>query len=287
MWIIYAILILIIAFFCYMVFIEPRRLKEKHYFIKADKKQVLDISNAFDLYEQDASIVICHISDFHFSRHFKPQRINRVIRSIMDIAPDLIVFTGDLIDNYEKWPRQETQRLIEKLKKMTAPMGKVAVLGNHDYRNDGQYFVKEVLSEAGFTVLQNEEIFGSNDKISLNITGLDDCLKGEPKFHFERTLAQWHLLLVHEPDAVLDTEHVRNYDLVLAGHSHGGQVRFPFFFYKIKGALTFTHGLYLLGKRTLLSISNGIGTSMLPMRFSVPPEIIYYHLAKESTDSNK
>ncbi len=63
----------------------------------------MDISNAFDLYENDSNIVICHLSDFHFSRYFKPQRINRVIRSIMDIAPDLIVFTGDLIDNYEKY----------------------------------------------------------------------------------------------------------------------------------------------------------------------------------------
>lgn len=286
MWIIYGILFLFIGFIFYMVFVEPRRLKERHYFIKADKKKVLDISDAFDLYEQDSNIIICHISDFHFSGRFKPQRINSVIRSIMDISPDLIVFTGDLIDNYEKWPPKETQRLIEKLKKMTAPMGKVAVLGNHDYRSKGEFFVKEVLKEADFTVLQNEEVFGSNDKISLNITGIDDCLDGEPQFHFERTLAQWHILLVHEPDAVLDADNIRNYDLVLAGHSHGGQVRLPFIFYKTKGSMTFTHGLYLLGKRTLLSISNGIGTSMIPIRFRVPPEIIYYHLAKESNEMN-
>ncbi|MDN6639616.1 MAG: metallophosphoesterase, partial [Tetragenococcus sp.] len=261
----------------------PRRLKEKHYFIKKNKKKVLDISNAFDLYEQDSNIIICHLSDFHFSRSFKPQRVNRIIRSIMDISPDLIVFTGDLIDNYEKWPPKETQRLVEKLKKMTAPMGKIAVLGNHDYRGEGYYFVKEVLSEGDFTVLENEEIFGSDDDVSINIAGMDDGLNGQPQFRFEQTLAQWHLLLVHEPDSVLEIENVQDYDLILSGHSHGGQVRFPFIFYKIKGSMTYTHGLYLLAKKTLLSISNGIGMSMLPLRFAVPPEIIYYHLAKQPT----
>lgn len=283
----YIILGILFLFFClifYMVFIEPRRLKEKHYFIKKNKKKVLDISNAFDLYENDSNIVICHLSDFHFSRYFKPQRINRVIRSIMDIAPDLIVFTGDLIDNYEKWPHKETQRLVEKLNRMTAPMGKIAVLGNHDYRSEGYYFVKTVLSEGGFTVLENEEIFGSNDEVSINIAGMDDCLSGNPKFSFERTLAQWHLLLVHEPDGVLDTENIQNFDLILAGHSHGGQVRLPFLFYKTKGSMTYTHGLYLLAEKTLLSISNGIGTSLLPLRFGVPPELIYYHLAKKPAE---
>jgi len=277
------IALLLFALIFYMAFIEPRRLKERHYLIKKDKRKVLDISKAFDLYKEEADLVICHLSDFHFSRSFKPRRINRIIRSIMNVSPDLIVFTGDLIDDYRKWPAKETQRLIEKLKKMTAPMGKIAILGNHDYRSEGYYFVKEVLTAGDFTVLENEEIFGSNDNISINIAGMDDALMGEPQFQFERTLAQWHLLLVHEPDSVLNVENAQNFDLILAGHSHGGQIRFPFIFYKIRGSLSYTHGLYLLAKKTLLSISNGVGMSMLPLRFGVPPEIIYYHLAKQPT----
>lgn len=278
-----AIVLLLFALLFYMVLIEPRRLKEKHYLIKKNKQKVLDISRAFDLYEKEANLVICHLSDFHFSRSFKPRRINRIIRSIMNVSPDLIVFTGDLIDNYEKWPAKETQRLIEKLKKMTAPMGKIAILGNHDYRSKGDNFVKAILTESDFTVLENEEIFGSNDDVSINIAGMDDTLMGNPQFQFERTLAQWHLLLVHEPDSVLNMEDVQHFDLVLAGHSHGSQVRLPFIFYKIRGSLTYTHGLYLLAKKTLLSISNGVGMSMLPLRFGVPPEVIYYHLNKQPT----
>ena len=166
-------------------------------------------------------------------------------------------------------------------------MGKIAVLGNHDYNGHGQYFVMEVLKEAGFTVLKNEEIFGSNEKVSINIAGIDDVLRGEPQFNYERTLAQWHILLVHEPDTVVKIDHVKDYDLILAGHSHGGQIRLPFLSLKNTGATHFTHGLYLLGKNALLCVSTGIGTTKLPARLGVTPEIIYYHLEKEERTSSK
>ncbi|HIY58692.1 MAG TPA: metallophosphoesterase [Candidatus Tetragenococcus pullicola] len=287
MYILYGIILLLLFLLIYMVFIEPRRLLVKNFFIRKNKTKVLDISKAYDLYEDQTAITIAHLSDFHFSRFYKPRRINRVIASTMTNRPDIIVFTGDLIDNYTKWPHQQTKKLVEKLKKLSAPMGKIAVLGNHDYNDHGQYFVMEVLKEAGFTVLKNEEIFGSNEKISINIAGMDDVLRGEPQFNYERTLAQWHILLVHEPDSVLRIRHVKDYDLILAGHSHGGQIRLPFLSLKHTGATHFTHGFYLLGKRALLSVSNGLGTTKIPARLRVPPEITYYHLEKEKRTSEK
>lgn len=280
MYIVYGIAIMIAALFCYMVFIEPRNLKQKHYFIRKNTTQVLDISKADDLYQEKTNIVLAHISDTHFSNIYKPRQFNPIIKSILKTSPDLIVFTGDLLNNYQNWPHKYSQRLIEKLARISAPMGKIAILGNHDYREDGQYFVQEVLKEAGFTVLKNEEVFGANEQISINITGIDDCLQGEPHFDYEATLAEWHILLIHEPDAVQEIKHIENYDLVLAGHSHGGQIRLPFFRLKHPGATRYTHGIYLLKEKTLLAISNGLGTTGVPMRLGVPPEIIYYHLAE-------
>ncbi len=287
MYLLIGIALIFLFLIIYMVFIEPRRLLVRHYFIKKEKQKVLDISKAYDLYEEKTAITIAHLSDFHFSKGYKPRRINHVISSILDTRPDIIVFTGDLVDNYGKWPHKNTQALVEKLKKLSAPMGKIAVLGNHDYKAHGQYFVEEVLKEAGFTVLKNEEIFGSNEKISINIAGIDDVLRGDPKFDYERTLAQWHLLLVHEPDSVENIPHAEDYDLILAGHSHGGQIKLPFLSIKHPGAIRFTNGLYLIGKRSLLSVSNGLGTTVVPLRFRVPPEIIYYHLEKEERTSEK
>lgn len=274
-----------IALLVYMLWIEPYRLKKRHYLIQKNKQSVLDISKAYDLYEKQTNITIAHISDTHFSRFYKPRRFNNVIRSILRNSPDIIVFTGDLIDDYKNWPTRQTKALIDKLKRLPAPMGKIAILGNHDYRSDGEFFVAAVLKEAGFTLLKNEQVFGANENISVTISGVDDCLKGKPEFTFERTLAEWHIMLIHEPDSVQNVEHVVDYDLILAGHSHGRQVRLPFVRYKHPGAIKFQRGLYLLTKKTLLSVSSGIGTTIIPMRFRVPPEITYYHLAKEDEET--
>ena len=261
----------------YAFIIEPRRLKQRHYLIKKEKQTVLDISKAYDLYQNEQNVVVAHISDLHFSRWFKPQRINRIIRSTILNKPDLIIITGDLIDNYRKWPHRSTSRLIEKLKKLNAPMGKIAVLGNHDHLNDGQYFVNEVYENANFTLLDNESVFGSDEKTSMNIVGTDSASKSA-HYHYEPTLAEWQILLIHEPDYVSRVDNIRDYDLVLSGHSHGGQIRVPFYRAKTKGALKYTDGLYLLAANTLLSVSNGVGTTAIPARFAVPPEITYYHL---------
>ncbi|WP_430600329.1 hypothetical protein IGI84_002126 [Enterococcus sp. DIV0008] len=261
----------------YSFIIEPHLLKQRHYLIKKDKRTVLDISKAYDLYQAESNIVIAHISDLHFSRWFKPRRMNRIIRSTIQNKPDLIIITGDLIDNYKKWPHRSTKRLIEKLKKLQAPLGKIAVMGNHDHLNDGHYFVKEIYQHAGFTLLDNESVFGSDDKTSMNIVGID-IESPKVSFTYEATLAEWQLLLLHEPDYVSRITNLPNYDLILSGHSHGGQIRLPFYYAKTKGALKYTDGLYLLGKETLLSVSSGVGMTKIPARLGVPPEILYYHL---------
>lgn len=283
-------LILILSFIVGLLFyafiIEPRRLKERHYLIKKKQETVADISNAYDLYKNEHQLVIAHVSDFHFSKWFKPQRINRIIRSIMKTQPDLIIFTGDLIDDYGKWPHKSTSKLVEKLKKLSAPLGKIAVLGNHDYKNDGQYFVTEVLETSDFTVLNNETIFGANEDVSLSLSGIDAADRNVV-YHHNPPFADWHLLLVHQPDYVKRVDNLKIYDLILSGHSHGGQIRLPFYQPKTAGALTYTDGIYLLGKHSLLSVSSGVGSTMIPARFSVPPEIIYYHLEKEEPPTNE
>lgn len=268
----------------YSFIIEPHRLKQRHYQIKKDKQTVLDISKAYDMYQEEETIVIAHISDLHFSHWFKPRRMNRIIRSTIENNPDLIVITGDLIDNYQNWPHRSTNRLVEKLKKLQAPMGKVAILGNHDHLNDGHYFVSEVYRNADFTLLDNESIFGSDEKTSMSITGID-IESPKVSFSYESTLAEWQILLLHEPDYVARITNIQSYDLILSGHSHGGQIRLPFYYAKTKGALKYTEGLYLFGKETLLSVSSGVGMTKIPARLGVSPEIIYYHLIPQKKAS--
>lgn len=284
MYILYGILVLCVLLLFYMLVIEPRRLKKKHYFIRKNKLHVLDISNAYDLYRGKTNITVAHISDTHFSRSYHPRRMNAIIRSVLQQSPDIIVFTGDLVDNYKNWPHRYTKKLIEKLTKLPAPMGKFAVLGNHDYKENGEYFIAEVFKESDFILLKNQQHFSTNEKISIAISGTDDALHGEPIYQFARTAADWQLLLIHEPDSVQNIELPEAYDLILAGHSHGGQVRLPFVHFKHPGAIHYTRGLYLLTEKTLLSVNQGLGTTVLPIRFGAPPEIIYYHLAKDEPE---
>mgnify|MGYP000987254220 CR=1 FL=1 len=102
MYLLIGIALIFLFLIIYMVFIEPRRLLVRHYFIKKEKQKVLDISKAYDLYEEKTAITIAHLSDFHFSKGYKPRRINHVISSVLETRPDIIVFTGDLVDNYGK-----------------------------------------------------------------------------------------------------------------------------------------------------------------------------------------
>ena len=277
----YICLLLLVSFLVYIFVIEPSRLLETHYFIRKDKKKVLDITSAADLYQGKTSIVLAQISDLHFSRWYPPRKLNRVIKQLLVTKPDMIIFTGDLISNYARWPQRNTKKLIEKLKKLHAPLGKFAILGNHDYAHDGQYFVREVLKKADFQLLVNEQAYFTNDDVSLTIVGLDDALKGRPSYKYQQTFADWHILLTHEPDSVEDIPHIDRFDLVLAGHSHGGQIRLPRYRPTHKGSTKFTHRLYLLAEKTLLSVNTGIGMTAIPARLGVPPTVTYYHLEKE------
>lgn len=275
---------LILAIYIYVIFIAPYMIREKHYLIHKNSSEVVDISNAYDVFDVNSIVTIAHFSDTHFSRFFTPKKINRLIRSTQRIRPEIIVFTGDLIENYAKWSPKMSPKLVKKLKRFSAPMGKIAILGNHDYINNGQYFVKNVLDEAGFTVLKNEEIFGSMENFSITVTGIDDPLKGNPKYHYEKTYSRWHLLLIHEPDMIQNIPDINQYDLILAGHAHEPRKYFRRFKKKIKGAEYFTHGLYAVTEKTILSICNRARRSYLSSRFRLVPEIVYYHLAKNDTN---
>lgn len=146
------------------------------------------------------------------------------------------MFTGDLFDNYTQYNHE--QEIIEKLGELKATIGKYAVWGNHDYGGGAARIYERVMNAANFEVLKNagETISLVNGK-KVFIGGLDDSLLGAPSI--EETLSyrqryDYSVLLTHEPD-VADGFIGTNTQLVLAGHSHGGQIRLPF--YEVKNVL--------------------------------------------------
>ncbi|MNP08010.1 putative metallophosphoesterase [compost metagenome] len=206
--------------------------------------------------------------------------MKNLVKVINSQSPDLICFTGDMVDSHS----ETLIKVISDLSSLHAPYGKYAVLGNHDYRKQ-PVGVKKMLQESGFTVLQNShEILTKHDS-KIAVVGLEDMLLGNPdpkKALKGITEDTFSLLLMHEPDYADAAAHYP-FDIQLSGHSHGGQIRLPFL-----GALTtpigsrrYIQGLYDIKDSAMqLYVNRGVGVTQLPIRFLCRPELTVFTLKK-------
>lgn len=221
---------------------------------------------------------VVQISDLQVSEYYETNRLDKVIEKINAQKPDILLFTGDLFDNYSKYPEQRAP-MIEKLNAFKANIGKYAVWGNHDYGGGAVRVYEDVMSAGGFTVLRNQgETLTLSDGRQVFLGGLDDSLLGNPSVSDTLAYRQnydYAITMTHEPD-VADAFIGTDTQLVLAGHSHGGQVWIPF--YPIKNVLAekYTRGLYQLDAITQLYVNTGIGTTSIHARFGVIPEVTQF-----------
>ena len=221
---------------------------------------------------------VVQISDLQVSEYYETNRLDKVIEKVNAQKPDILLFTGDLFDNYSKYPEQRAP-MIEKLNAFKANIGKYAVWGNHDYGGGAVRVYEDVMSAGGFTVLRNQgETLTLSDGRQVFLGGLDDSLLGNPSVSDTLAYRQnydYAITMTHEPD-VADGFIGTDTQLVLAGHSHGGQVWLPF--YPIKNVLAekYTRGLYQLDAITQLYVNTGIGTTSIHARFGVIPEVTQF-----------
>ncbi|TKI71616.1 metallophosphoesterase [Lysinibacillus mangiferihumi] len=246
--------------------IEPKMLVVHSYHLNEDKGE---------------SVKIVQISDIQVSETYTVNQLNRLVEKINQISPDMIVFTGDLFENFSAFPQK--QEVTDSLSQLNATVGKFAVWGNRDYGGGAFKIYEDLLTNADFTLLNNNGVTVpvSNDK-KLFIGGIDDGLLGKPDI--DLLLSQmddtydYEIVLMHEPDMaelLKDT----SVNLLLAGHSHGGQIRIPFM-KTIKTSLAekYDDGFYTINKDNgmQLYVNTGIGTSRIAARFMVPPEIAVF-----------
>ncbi|USJ21390.1 metallophosphoesterase [Lactococcus formosensis] len=221
---------------------------------------------------------VVQISDLQVSEYFETNRLDKVIEKVNAQNPDILLFTGDLFDNYSKYPEQMAP-MIEKLKAFNANIGKYAVWGNHDYGGGAVRVYEDVMSAGGFVVLRNQgETLTLSDGRQVFLGGLDDSLLGNPSVSDTLAYRQnydYAITMTHEPD-VADGFIGTDTQLVLAGHSHGGQVWLPFFPIKNVLAEKYTRGLYQLDAITQLYVNTGIGTTSIHARFGVIPEVTQF-----------
>lgn len=219
-------------------------------------------------------IRIVQFSDVHLGFHYDTDELFRLAETINGLQPDIICFTGDLVD-YEIG--KDGVRYAEALANMKAALGKFSVLGNHDYFNESAE-VAGLLTEGGFRMLRNDLAAVQHGGSTMWIAGVEDMWMGKPDVKEATRLAKpkdFVMLLAHCPDfADVAVDH--QVDLQLSGHTHGGQVRIPLLGHVVtpKYGKKYVIGGYTLGDHKLqLYVNRGIGVSQHPIRFLCRPEL--------------
>ena len=220
---------------------------------------------------------IVQVSDIQISRHYTTENLEKVVQAVNRQQPDILLFTGDLYENYASY--RDDEALISLLSQMDAKYGKFAIWGNRDYGGGAVRKYKSILSQSGFTLLTNASVsIPVSDTDTVFLAGLDDALLGQPDItpilqQLSGDENTYTILMTHEPDTAEQYAQM-GFDLIVSGHSHGGQVKIPFFpTITTHLAERYIDGLYSLNEQTQLYVNSGIGTSRIPVRFRVPPEI--------------
>lgn len=255
-------IILIIFIIIYAFKIEPYLIKIKKY----------DINS-----KTNNRIKIVQISDIHIKNNFTPKHLNKIIKKINDQNPDIVVFTGDLYDDYNKY--NDDKNLIKSLSAIKSKH-KYAVLGNHDYINSGNIY-KEIMKKSNFIVLENSTSKLQIHSKTIYISGISDLICGKPNFELKSN-TPYNILLTHQPEALSKMKY--KFDLILSGHTHGGQFIIPYiaiisskFLKGSHHSLKYTKGFYNKENQKLF-VNSGIGTTRISARFGSIPEIVVINL---------
>jgi uncharacterized protein len=219
---------------------------------------------------------IVQISDLHAGDGIDRSYLAKVVEAVNAEHPDLVVITGDHITRI---PKQHLE-LLDTLTKLKPRDRTISILGNHDVFNDTEQ-VRIAIKKAGITLLENTIYTLNRNGATLHIAGVGDVFANEDKL--DRILAQLPptgaaIMLAHEPDFADKTAATGRFGLQLSGHSHGGQIRVPFF----AGYVPSLAEKYPIGRyqvRDMIQYTNrGIGLVKLYARFNCRPEISIFDL---------
>ena len=248
---------------------------------KEYKIETADISNSFD------GIKIVHFSDLHYKRIINKDRTKEIVDEINLINPDIVIFTGDLIDKDFDVSDEDIEDLTLLLNNINSKYGKYAIIGNHDSVRDDD-ILNDIYNNSSFVLLKNsyDIIYGDNND-KLFIGGVDTY--SYDKADIDKTMEyfednediDYKIILVHEPDYIETITSKYNVNLVLAGHSYNGQINIPFIkeMFLPYGSNKYYENYYIVND-TPLYVSSGIGESRINFRLFNRPSINFYRINK-------
>ena len=274
--IIFALLFALVLFFA-KAYYDTNTIEIKHYRIKGSP-----------LAEALAGLKVAFLTDLHVRG--MDVREKKILGMLSEEKPDLILLSGDYITF--KGPYEPVTSFFHQLK---APRGVYAVFGNTEYSNENGSCVlchherSKNLKEKQIPIfLRNSALVFEVGHKKVNLVGVDDPVK--EKSDLKRALKGLNprhptVLLAHSPEVF---EEAASYgtDLILCGHNHGGQIfvtKYLWYVFPLDPVLDFLEGFFQKGK-TLMYVSRGIGTSYLPFRLGVKPEITFFEFTNDTNE---
>lgn len=213
---------------------------------------------------------VVHLSDFHYGPLTNSEHLERAVKAANNLRPDLIALTGDYISHN----RMFAAPCAELVGRLRARHGVYAVLGNHDHWTDAA-LIADLFRAEGVQVLRNEGWRVDLRKKSFWLAGVDDTMVGLEDLSLALAGSrdgEFKLLLAHNP-IILRRAARADVDLVLSGHTHGGQVALRS--ERSRSGRPRRRLLRGLGRRgnTQIYVTRGLGTVVLPIRYGCPPEV--------------
>lgn len=238
---------------------EPFRLTVEHHKIFLRR-----LPRVFD------GLRVVQLSDIHHSPFTSREQIERAVETANSLQPDIIALTGDYVSK----ERAYAAPCAELMGRLRARHGVFAVLGNHDHWTDAA-LITDLFRAEGITVLVNQGMRFEKDGAAFWLAGVDDTMVGLEDLPLALAGAreeELKLLLAHNPIIIRRAARA-GVDLVLSGHTHGGQVNLrPERSASGKPRRRLVKGLAKRGE-TQIYVTRGLGTVVLPVRFGCPPEV--------------
>ena len=272
--IMFTIIVLMFSFYFYTMHIETKRLMVRETRIINEL-----IPDSF------RSTKIVQFSDLHYGTTVSLKELEYLVSLINSRNPDIIIFTGNLIDIDYSIDIEEQEEVISILKNLESTLGKYAVSGSEDEDNQFQ----TILNQSGFKILNNDyELIYNHDSSPILLVGLSSLLKENRDINsaFSYFKNEYNntdiftILMMNETDGLTDILNSYPVDLVLAGHSRNGQIRIPGLpiLRRVDGSREFADRFYDVNG-TQIFVSSGIGTKDPGFRFFARPSINFFRLS--------
>lgn len=263
--IVFSIIILFSCFFIYSKYLGTKGLNVKEYAIVNS-----------NIPENFYGLKIIHFGDIHYKITTTKNDLEKIVKEINLLKPDIIIFSGDLFDKDIEYTKSDIEDLTNILKSIDYNIGKYAIKGENDINENWE----NIINDSDFININDKaEIIYYNGLEPIFLIGINDYKNIND--NIEKLYNQeykYSILVLHKPDYI-DNINYNKFNLILAGHSHGGQIVLPFIGGVIRPskAKLYYNDYYKLDN-TKVFITNGIGTHKYKLRFLNKPSINLYRL---------